>query len=371
MKSIHQNKSIGIIDPKRLELIPHEYWNAHEFCFYIHDQILELLVQYEESGSHLWVANAFQKALGKKQSINKEINILQFMKEKGLVSLYKHHIVSHLVLGLMSDMLHFLYEALTCFEKRKFAVGFALLRKPLKENLLFLSWLLADQDDFITRFEANNCKTLNGLNPQKQLDILTGAINRLSIKNVFNAKVIHDLIFSKTNDIGFEPVWQKANHLITSQGELLKTEDYNINFIFQNPHSDNLYELLYLNLPLILIFAVQVSLECVAEILRVNDHTVSHLIISTMGCYEALFGDGRKQGVSKLLNKHLAPFLKCIHCESPLKIDRANAPKMYIREQISCNSCGLVSEFPLYWIMGTAKMTINRDSNNVPLLKRK
>ena len=40
---------------------------------------------------------------------------------------------------------------LAWFEKRKFAVGYALLRKPLKENLLFLSWLLADQDDFINR----------------------------------------------------------------------------------------------------------------------------------------------------------------------------------------------------------------------------
>ena len=370
MKSIHNDQSIGLINPERLELIPNEFKNAHEFCFYLHDQIAHLLIEYEASGAHDLVANAFKKALGKKKYSNKDIDIFQLMKEKGLVKQYKHHIVSHLVLGLIKDMLQFLYEALMCFEKRKFTVGFALLRKPLKENLLFLCWILSDQDDFITRFESNNYRSLNGLKKPQQLDIISGAIDTLRVQNAFSAEIIHEIIFSKINDIGFEPTWQRASHLITSQGELLKTEDYNINFIFHDPQLDYLYELLYSNLPLILIFTVQVVLECVANILKMNEHTVSYLILTTIGCYQAMFGDGRKQSILKFLNKHLSSFLKCTHCGSSLKIDRVNASKMFLQEQIPCKSCGLMSEFPLYWIVSVTNMKIVRDSSTIPLLKR-
>lgn len=129
--------SIGILDPERLVLLPPKHWRAHEFCFHLHDQMVELLVQYEASGAHKWVTDAFEKALADSNAKDVDIDLFQFMKQHGLLRHYKHHIVSHLTLGLTSDMLHFLYEALTCFEKRKFAVGFALLRKPLKENLLF------------------------------------------------------------------------------------------------------------------------------------------------------------------------------------------------------------------------------------------
>lgn len=361
--------TLGIIHQDRLMLMPPQYWAAHEFCFRMHDQIAELLVQYEASGAHNWVIDAFKKVLDQSPSISGEINILQVMKEKKLVGMYKHHIVSHLVLGLTSDMLHFIYEALICFEKRKFAVGYALLRKPLKENLLFLVWILADLDDFITRFEADNYRSLNGSTEEQRLKLFSKAIARLTIKDSFDPSSINSTIYSKTNAEGFEPIWQRASHLVTSQGALLKTEDYNINFIFNNPASDHHYEFLYSELPRIMIFTVQVTLECFALFLQANEKTVSHLIISTMGCYEALFLPSRKQPVAHLLNKHFKPFLKCIHCEAPLRITKKNAPSAYLHEKIVCKTCGLPSDFPFYWLMAMAKMTISREGSLAPFLE--
>jgi hypothetical protein len=156
--------------------------------------------------------------------------------------------------------------------------------------------------------------------------------------------------------------------LITSQGSLLKTEDYNINFIFNNAASDHLYAALYEKLPRLMIFAIQVCLECFAFVLRANERTVSHLILTTMGCYEAIFSPSRKQPVARLLNKSLNSLLKCIHCDEPLRITRKNAFDVYIREQTTCTKCGLASAFPLYWILATAKVTIPRDGSPPPLL---
>jgi len=353
--------SIGVLDENRLALIPLKHWKAHEFCFFLHDRLVQLLVEYESSGAHNLVTDAFQNVLDERGCEQGEIDILNFMKEHKLIEPYKHLISSHLVLALTSDMLHFLYEALNCFEKRKITVGFALLRKPLKENLLFLSWLLGNQDDFITRFESNNYQTLNNVRKGKQIEIFTEAIKKLATSDAFDADLIWNMIYSKNHESGFESIWQRATHLITSKGELLKTEDYSINFIFESPNNDRFYETLYSNLPYLLMFTTQVTLECFSLILKVNDKTFSHLVISTMGCYEALFLKGRSQPVARMLNKALKPFLKCIHCEAPLRIDRNSGPTMYLAEQMRCKKCGLLSVFPLYWLFCVAKVTITKE----------
>jgi len=354
-------KTIGTLDETRLALIPSKHWKAHEFCFFLHDSLVQLLIEYESSGAHNWVTEAFRSVAAERGVEGDEIDMLSFMKEHNLVEPYRHHLVSHLVLALTSDLLHFLYEALSCFEKRKFSVAFSLLRKPFKENLLFLCWLLGNEDDFLERFAANNYQTLNGVGAEKQVEILADAIKRLATADAFDASLIRDVIYSKSHGSGFEPIWQRATHLITSQGELLKTEDYTINFVFENPAADHNFDLLYSKLPYLLIFVTQVTLECFGLILKVNERTLSHLVISTMGCYEALFLRSRTQPIARMLNKSLKPFLKCIHCEAPLRIDRYNAPTLYLAEHMKCKSCGLISQVPLYWLFCIAKVSINRD----------
>jgi len=350
--------SIGVLDEKRLALIPSKHWKAHEFCFYLHDRLVQLLVEYESSGAHNWVTDTFQEILDEREDWDGEIDILNFMKEHKLVEPYKHHLISHLVLSLTSDMLHFMYEALSCFEKRKFTVGFALLRKPFKENLLFLSWLLGDQDDFIQRFEANNYQSLNGIKKEKQIAIIAEAIKKLAVSEMFDADLIWSMIYSKNHEAGFESVWQRATHLITSQGDLLKTEDYTINFIFESPADNHFFEMLYSKLPYLLMFSMQVVLECFSLVLKINEKTYSHQIVSTTGCYEALFLKNRPLKLARMLNKELKPFLKCIHCEAPLRIDKNNAPALYLSEHIQCKKCGLVSEFPLYWLFCVTNVSI-------------
>lgn len=362
-------RSLGIIELERLALLPPEYWQHHEYCFFLHDQVAELLIQYEQSGAHLWVTEAFEKVLKESEIPDADVDILDFLKNHDLVQCYHHHIVSHLVFGLTSDMLHFIYESMKCFEKRKFAVAFALLRKPLKENLLFLSWLLGNEEDFIARFEKDNFTTLNGVTPERRLQILKDAIAHLATKEAFDADILNDMIFSKANGNSFEPIWQRATHLITSHGILLRTEDLNINFVFHDAASDELFEGLYSKLPYVMLFAMQVSLECFARILRGNEHTISHLIISSLGAFESLFDRKSKSGITAMLRKELKPFLKCIHCSSTVRLTRNNAIGMYLQETLVCQKCGLASPFPLYWLFAQAKIKVSRENDRPPILE--
>ena len=70
-----------------------------------------LLREYESSGAHNFVRDAFTQALVDGDITDDAIDMLGVLKEAGLLRPYKHYIVGHLVLGLISDMLHFIYEA--------------------------------------------------------------------------------------------------------------------------------------------------------------------------------------------------------------------------------------------------------------------
>lgn len=355
------SRPIGYLDANRLVNIPREHWNAHEFSFYLHDQLLQMLVQYEQSGVHNVVVEALRKAAIGHEERFEDLDILGFMKANGFMKPYEHHILSHVSLAVTGDLLNFLYEALSAFEKRKFSVGFSLLRKPMKEHLLFLCWLLADKDDFLARFEANNHATLNNLSKERKVEIFAEAITKIATPSMFNADLIWDIIYSKNNTNSFEPLFQRATHLVTSMGDLLKTEDRSLNFVFEHPGDNQFFNRLYSFLPYILIFTVQVGLEVFNRIHRANKLTYSHLVVTTMGCYEALFSGSRAQNVAKILNKAFHNFLKCAHCKKSLHITKGNGIELFLKEHMECTHCSLSSPVPLYWLFGLANFSVTSE----------
>lgn len=351
------------MEEERLQYIPEKYWAKHEFSFYLHDKIAHLLVEYASSGMQHVVTDAFMEAIQGHEDKFEGIDILDWLKEHGLIEPYKHHLISHIQLALTEDMLHFLFEALTAFEKRKFSVGFSLLRKPLKEHLIFLSWILADEDDFLSGFESDTYKALNRLRKPKQQQIISDAVSKLQLDEFFDPDLIWDIIFSKNEKGGFEPVWQRATHLVTSMGALLKTEDYSLNFIFEAPLDDEYYEFIYSKLPYVLLYILQVCLECFQKIDTVNKRTYSHLVLATKGAFEALFVDGRNQSVSGLVNKTFKGILVCTSCDSEIKIGKRNGAQVYLTETMLCNSCGLETQVPLYWLLSRAKLNFLKDED--------
>lgn len=355
-------KTIGYIEEERLSHIPKKLWLSHEFCFYLHDQIAHLLIQYENNGVQDTVVEALLQTISQSDTEIKEFNIIDLLKSMDGDEPYRHHIFSHVIMALTSDMLHFLHESLKCFEKHKLSVAFSLLRKPLKEHLLFLSWILADEDDFLTRFEKDTHKTLSDVNKEKQLFILKEAAKKVATSEMFDYELIWNIIYSKNHENGFEPTWQRATHLITYMGKFQKTEDFNINFIFENNSVNGYYhEFVYSKLPYILMFLTQVTLECFSRLHPLHNKTIDHLVLTTMGCYESLYLSGRKQPIARLFKNSFKDFLQCIHCGDDLQIKKKYAPLFYLNEQLYCEHCNLITEFPLYWLMSKANLSINRD----------
>ena len=81
---------------------------------------------------------------------------------------------------------------------------------------------MADEADFISRFECKNYETLNGVPKNRRIELLSKAIGELATKEFFDAELIWAMIYSKNHSNGFEPTWQRATHLVTSMGDLVK-----------------------------------------------------------------------------------------------------------------------------------------------------
>lgn len=356
---------IGYLPYENIQNIPSQHVPTHEFMFFLHDQCASLMVQYEQSNIDTIGVDEIVKAYSIKFPDNNSdiVEILQFCRDEGFDAPYYHFLISKILMGLTSDLLHFTYEALKSFEKRKFAVAYSLLRKPFKENLIFICLLLNNYENFIELFEQETDKSLNNISQSKRRSIFQETISNLSFSELFDADLIEEMIFSKKDPLSLEISCQKATHLITSQGEFLKTGRMFINSIFDDPNDIDQYEPVYTALPTVMIFTTHVILEAFQKLVPLNKNTYQHITISTLGCFENLYIDGRKRSLTKSYAKACKDFLKCIHCGEQIFLTKGNSLRMFMTGTLICNHCHQDSEFPFYWLLSKSTTSYKRDNS--------
>lgn len=358
---------IGYLPYENIQNIPSQHVPTHEFIFFLHDQCASLLVQYEQSNIDKSGIDTIVEAYSNKFPNNDSdiIEILQFCRNEGFDAPYYHFLISKILMGLTSDLLHFTYEALKAFEKRKFSVAYSLLRKPFKENLIFICLVLNNYENFIELFEQETDKSLNNFYKHSSIRkaIFEEIIPKLALPDLFEAELIDNMIFSKQYPLGLEISCQKATHLITSQGDFLKTGRMFINSIFDDPNNLDQYEPVYTSLPYIMIFTTHVLLEGFQKLVSLNENTYQHITLSTLGCYENLFTDGRKRALTKSYAKAFGEFLQCVHCGKKIFLTKENSLRMYMTGVLICNHCHFDSEFPFYWLLSKSSTTFKRDDS--------
>ncbi|MCQ2002877.1 hypothetical protein [Rhizobium sp. NRK18] len=251
---MHQNrrvKPLGLIEPDRLKLMPKDCHAAHEFCFRLHDQMVSLLIAGEEN--EINVINIRFQSPEELKRFEKSSDPFDYFFTTGQDHIPRKIVINHLTVALFSDLLHFIHEALKALEKRKFTVAMALLRKPLRENLMFATWLKADQDDFYTRLKESPADLMENrhLTPARKIKLLEEAIRTSKGTDFASAERLYEIIFDKKSAYGFATLFDKANHLVTSH-PAMRTEELNLNFIFKNPSDNDLYETLYVDLAYVL-----------------------------------------------------------------------------------------------------------------------
>lgn len=247
--------SVHTIPRNRLRWIPRDLRLAHEYCFFLHDECVRLLAEYEAARAHIVTVKFRSKIENRNFSKIARTSPIEAMRATGYPDEARRVILNTITMAMVSDCLHHLYEALRCMEKRKVIVAHNLLRKPLTDNLMYLSWMLGDEDAFYAAFTAEGGDAvISRAMAGQRLAILETALAALPISNVLTAAFVHQSLFDRNNASGLYGVFQHAVHLVTAKHAELRTEAENFNFIFKNYADDDLYELLYDVLPQLMLY---------------------------------------------------------------------------------------------------------------------
>lgn len=340
---------IGYLREDRLKNVPKRHRAAHEFSFYLHDLIAHLTSAAEQSG-----AGSIQIELETEQDVEAfkaASNAIDFLSATGRTDEERRLLVNHICAALLPDMLHFIHAGLTALEKRKFTLAFACFRKPFNEGLPLIALLCADEEDFFAQFKSDPVGFLDGSRfnrPNKKLAI-EAAIAKCSDASIMSADLLYAYLFDFKTPSGFAGLFDKAMHLVTRNTDI-KTEAYNLNFIFKDPRQNDIYESSYQGISYVLLCIHLMQIELMKRMHFPADGYLKQLNIRAVGAYQALFLKGRSE-IANSMNEMLGDLMKCPVCHERVRLRKRTAPMFFVTENLECDKCGHISQFPLAWLM--------------------
>jgi hypothetical protein len=346
--------TLKLIPAERLQHIPEANWAQHEFCFRIHDMMADVLRQAE--AHRISAVTIHFRDEEEARRYKDSASLQHFLKDTGRDDDLRTIVVNHVAIPLYVDMLHFIYEALTCLERRKTTVAFALLRKPLKYSLFLASALWADDEDFYVRLaEPADGFDDSRIQPEERLAVLRTAIQRLgAVAAGLDAQTIFANVFDRNNPKGLAPYFDMASHPVTAY-KSIRTEPLNLNFIFKNPLDDDVYEHIYFPLAYVLLYLYFLQLRTYGRMTLVSESYVSWAQMAMLGTFEAVFDVASERPAAEWANETFGDLLHCVACTSRMVVSRENAGRLFMAEEIDCPVCGVSQQFPLWWLLAKAR----------------
>ncbi|TXH73162.1 hypothetical protein [Thiobacillus sp.] len=341
-----------LIPLKRLKWLPEKVRLAHEYCFFLHDEIVRMLAEYETAKAHV-VSFQFSNNTERKkfERLAKKQNAVDALRALERHSEARRVILNTITMAMVSDSAHHIYEALRCLEKRKVVPAFNLLRKPLLDNMTYLSWMVADEDGFYTDFASGDpTKMTQKTIGNRRKHLFEKAIENADLMDIVNAGEIISSVFDPRNNNGLYLFFQHAVHLITVDRIELKTSPENFNFIFKSPTDDDVYELLYANLPTVLLYMIHLVLTLYERVKPMDPGARKAVLFRSENAYRLLHDQEGAGALVRAMGDALSPRVKCTACGTPLKVTPHNAARLLMAESFRCTRCRRISPFPLSWM---------------------
>ncbi len=264
--------------------LPEEYWHKQNFCWYMHDVILSIFRDCTKEGR---MDNSFKiKDEIQARELEETENIINWLYKNGYEHVANNTLGIEIFHAILADMCSFIYESLNTIENGKITVSLALLRKPFRDNLLYLEWLLADPKEFINMVNNQDIEkyAIEKISKDKKINIIKSAIEKLDNQEYFSSMdeiFYYDLRYNYKPEYSLQRVWNKASHLVTT-GNHIKSNEFN--FIFSGQEEDlDFIEYYYNQVPHLLFYTYNIVIKLYNTFIReTSDATKiynNHLIL--------------------------------------------------------------------------------------------
>lgn len=328
-----------------MRALPKKFEFSHQYALFLLDMMTDIIVQGEAAGIF---ANVTIKFKNKKQAEEFEKldmtggALCDWLIANGFETQWCVLQYKQLIVAVLSDMCHFFYEALSCSERGKLTVAYALLRKPLKQNLFVLECLLADPGSFVVGFHRRKITELMKEFEDKRKEIIKTAYGKMERKAGFNPDFIYELRYSPKAAHGFDIYWDKALHLVTNW-DLKRTEDGNLNFIFSDDASrQSQWTHFYATLPYLLFYAFEIADSLLATLVKKQKVPLEYSLQKAAGfCLWTMesLGKTKKQSEKAIADMFGDLQKECPFCGKNLQFTKKVLQRMYMEAEAICPHC--------------------------------
>lgn len=243
---------------------------------------------------------------------------------------------------------------MSCAQRGKVTVAYSLLRKPIRDNLLYLEWLLDNCEEFyntfmtrsVEEYDVASFKNFDKLRIQK---IVNSACKKTYMGETLNKdNIVFTLRFNNKEQIGLQRIWNQSMHLITTSPNYL-TERGNLNFIFTDNENWNEYwDYYYLVMPQLITYSLEIcealfiSITAVTELELLFNRSVRYAKYSKISPDLDSAKKIEKEPYKILdLGKETSTniFLTCDYCNQRVLINHELMNEIIHNWSIKCTEC--------------------------------
>lgn len=338
-------------DP-RFGLLPWQFRFPHRFSQGLHDRLIDIVHHLRDDRLREITIHFRSEADAAEFAALEDDAITQWLEDREYGDVIGEVLLRQFVSGLIEDFVQFVYEALGASARGKPVVAYALLRKPLRDNLTQLEWLIAEPNGFLQAFYSLK---VNKFEPQTRertlvLPRIAKVVELLPSGVSFDPEFLYDVRFGKSTRWGFYEVWNRALHLITSQIDSGESRRVNLWFSHEVTRRED-WDRIYSLLPFILFYTVEICEVLVAYVTKalMPDWEVARL---QRGIGFVLWGIARRRMKGELPARSEkmidgALQIPCPSCgslyETELELER-----LYMGKLVRCRTCGephIISDF--------------------------
>lgn len=335
--------SVLYIEKNQKVKLPDKFVGTNNICAIIYDQLTEiynfdLYNELRETTIDTSKGNDFD---------NEKTHIIDWLQSNEKNEELELVLTKHILLSVVSDFVNFIFESLKCAQKGKITVAFAMLRKPLTDELLILEQLFVDRKDFIKRFFYNgDPKTYDPSEYSvNKKDIIDKACEKLTSNYFFPPDLIYDLRYNKSYEAGLNGSTNRALHIVT-RDKNYKTSSQNLNFVFSDQEDHLKYlDNFYFIVPHLLFYSVSIIDDIIFDLCK-DENAKQHKIIKSLKRIigfilfiesSELYTEEKTNEILNLLGESLK--LKCSDCNHINIIKKADFVMFFQTDNFLCEKC--------------------------------
>lgn len=305
-----------------------QYFNQHDYLIYCNNVLVRWLNWIEEN-KLCQISFEIKDTEHKNLEENASEDALHWLKDNGYHKEMYEFGKRHILCSLVTDFCHYMFESFNCAAKMKPAVAYALLRKPLRDNLAYIEWLRVNPEELIDKLMDSEPKDYD-LSYAKEIkkQHIEEICERYGIDR---QKGMFEFRYEKDSENSLEKIWNKANHIVTTQN-YTKTAKGALNFIFVNKDDwDALIQYYYTVVPLVMSYAVELIVSMFEEMADVNPftQTINKVMLLLHQAYGVGYSHYQEAKSTLEINKY--PLI-CPYCGKRIVFDDKVTEKLLLNK---------------------------------------